>query len=262
MRCTRNCAISVRSCGSRKYGVWAMARHADVYADAQRLGNLLFERRRRHGEFPHRETVAAAEPDPRGRSAAAHAHAGGALAGAVEHGHAPHARYVRDARRGAGRPAGRPRPVRRDDRLRERLPAGSLSGRGRLDQRRPREPGALRQRGFQRDGPTDGALFASAMQDAARVGPWILAQCRRDALAPGGLGADVYASVDSGEIDRRRGRAARALAAFGGARHDRTRHRQRALLRSSTIPISGRCCTQTRRSLARRSKRRCGSSRR
>jgi cytochrome P450 len=38
------------------------------------------------------------------------------------------------------------------------------------------------------------------MEDAARVGPWILAQCRREALAPGGLGADVYASVDSGEI--------------------------------------------------------------
>jgi len=53
---------------------------------------------------------------------------------------------------------------------------------------------------FNADGPTDGALFLSAMKDAARVGPWILAQCRRDALAPGGLGADVYTSVDSGEI--------------------------------------------------------------
>jgi hypothetical protein len=52
---------------------------------------------------------------------------------------------------------------------------------------------------FNADGPPN-ALFLSAMQDAARVGPWILAQCRRDALAPGGLGADVYASVDSGEI--------------------------------------------------------------
>ena len=54
---------------------------------------------------------------------------------------------------------------------------------------------------FNADGPPDGELFQSAMRDAARVGPWILAQCRRDALAPGGLGADVYASVDSGEID-------------------------------------------------------------
>jgi hypothetical protein len=54
---------------------------------------------------------------------------------------------------------------------------------------------------FNADGPPDGALFLSAMKDAARVGPWILAQCRRDALAPGGLGADVYTSVDRGEID-------------------------------------------------------------
>jgi cytochrome P450 len=52
---------------------------------------------------------------------------------------------------------------------------------------------------FNADGPPN-ALFRSAMEDAARVGPWILAQCRREALAPGGLGADVYASVDSGEI--------------------------------------------------------------
>jgi len=52
---------------------------------------------------------------------------------------------------------------------------------------------------FNADGPPN-ALFLSAMQDAARVGPWILQQCRRDALAPGGLGADVYASVDAGEI--------------------------------------------------------------
>jgi cytochrome P450 len=52
---------------------------------------------------------------------------------------------------------------------------------------------------FNADGPPN-ALFRSAMEDAARVGPWILQQCRRDALTPGGLGADVYASVDSGEI--------------------------------------------------------------
>jgi cytochrome P450 len=52
---------------------------------------------------------------------------------------------------------------------------------------------------FNADGPPN-ALFLSAMQDAGRVGPWILQQCRREALAPGGLGADVYTSVDNGEI--------------------------------------------------------------
>jgi hypothetical protein len=52
---------------------------------------------------------------------------------------------------------------------------------------------------FNAIGP-DNALRTASMQDAARVGPWILAQCRRAALAPGGLGADIYVSVDRGEI--------------------------------------------------------------
>ena len=38
------------------------------------------------------------------------------------------------------------------------------------------------------------------MQDAARVVGWINAQCAREALAPDGLGAVVWAAVDSGEI--------------------------------------------------------------
>jgi cytochrome P450 len=52
---------------------------------------------------------------------------------------------------------------------------------------------------FNANGPRN-AHFESAMGDAARVGPWILEQCRRETLAPGGLGADVYVSVDRGEI--------------------------------------------------------------
>ncbi|MDX6338745.1 MAG: hypothetical protein QOG05_6085, partial [Streptosporangiaceae bacterium] len=34
----------------------------------------------------------------------------------------------------------------------------------------------------------------------AEVGAWIVAQCARDALTPGGLGARIYASVDDGTI--------------------------------------------------------------
>jgi cytochrome P450 len=52
---------------------------------------------------------------------------------------------------------------------------------------------------FNAVGPAN-ALFESANVDAARVGPWILAQCRREALSASGLGADVYESVDRGEI--------------------------------------------------------------
>jgi cytochrome P450 len=74
---------------------------------------------------------------------------------------------------------------------------------------------------FNADGPPN-ALFLSAMTDAARVGPWILEQCRRDALAPGGLGADVYASVDSGEIDA--GEAALLVRSLLSAGLDTTVH--------------------------------------
>lgn len=42
--------------------------------------------------------------------------------------------------------------------------------------------------------------FEASMQDAARVVGWINAQCAREALAPDGLGAIVWAGVDSGEI--------------------------------------------------------------
>jgi len=42
--------------------------------------------------------------------------------------------------------------------------------------------------------------FETSMRDAARVVGWITAQCAREALAPDGLGAVVWAAVDSREI--------------------------------------------------------------
>ncbi len=44
------------------------------------------------------------------------------------------------------------------------------------------------------------ALFAEAMANADPVREWIMAQCARKALAPDGLGAQVYAAVDAGEL--------------------------------------------------------------
>jgi cytochrome P450 len=44
------------------------------------------------------------------------------------------------------------------------------------------------------------AWYEELMSHAAEVGDWILAHCARDALAPAGLGATIYAAVDSGEI--------------------------------------------------------------
>lgn len=43
--------------------------------------------------------------------------------------------------------------------------------------------------------------FEAAMTDAARVVPWIDAQCAREALSRDGIGATVWAAVDSGEVD-------------------------------------------------------------
>jgi cytochrome P450 len=54
---------------------------------------------------------------------------------------------------------------------------------------------------FNANGPPN-ALFDSAIADAARVGPWILSQCMRESLSVDGLGAEVYTSVDTGEISR------------------------------------------------------------
>jgi cytochrome P450 len=42
--------------------------------------------------------------------------------------------------------------------------------------------------------------FEASMRDATRVVGWITAQCAREALSPDGLGAVVWAGVDSGEI--------------------------------------------------------------
>jgi cytochrome P450 len=52
---------------------------------------------------------------------------------------------------------------------------------------------------FNAFGPRN-ALFDAAFADAAPVIEWITAACQRDALGPGGLGAQIWAGVDRGEI--------------------------------------------------------------
>ena len=52
---------------------------------------------------------------------------------------------------------------------------------------------------FNAFGPRN-ALTSESLRQAAEVGAWIAAQCRREALAPGGLGARIYASTDDGTI--------------------------------------------------------------
>ena len=53
--------------------------------------------------------------------------------------------------------------------------------------------------GFNAFGPRN-ALFNEAMENAAGAVDWIMTNCRREALAPGGFGAQIYAAVDSDEL--------------------------------------------------------------
>jgi cytochrome P450 len=52
---------------------------------------------------------------------------------------------------------------------------------------------------FNAFGPRN-AHFAAAMAAAAKVVPYINAQCAREALSPDGIGATIWAAVDTGEI--------------------------------------------------------------
>ena len=52
---------------------------------------------------------------------------------------------------------------------------------------------------FNAFGPRN-AHFEEAMAEAAKVVPWINAQCAREALSPAGLGTIIWAAVDTGEI--------------------------------------------------------------
>lgn len=52
---------------------------------------------------------------------------------------------------------------------------------------------------FNAFGPRN-AHFHTAMSEAASVIPWITEACARDALAPGCMGAAIWAAVDTGEI--------------------------------------------------------------
>jgi cytochrome P450 len=44
--------------------------------------------------------------------------------------------------------------------------------------------------------------YRDLMQQAETVSGWIMARCRRDALAPDGIGAAIYAHADAGDIDQ------------------------------------------------------------
>lgn len=182
-----------------RYGIWAMARYAEVhealrdwatFCSSAGVGLSDFRR-----ETPWRPPSLLLEADP-----PEHSRARTAVARALT------PRTVRDLRAGFSRAA-------------IRL-AGEVAGRGTVDgvadiaEAFPLRvfaeavglagPGgeqllAYGNMAFNAFGPRNELTMASLRQ-ATEVGAWIAAQCTRDALTPGGLGARIYASVDDGTI--------------------------------------------------------------
>jgi cytochrome P450 len=182
-----------------RYGVWAMARHAEVahalsdwetFSSAAGVGLADFRK-----EPPWRPPSLLLEADPPAHSA---------VRKPVLHLMTPKTAQ-----------ALRPPFEAAAEALAEALVArGSFDGVGDLAEVYPirvfadavglpeegREP-LLRYAGmvFNAFGPRN-ALFEAAFADAAPVVEWITAVCQRDALRPGGFGAQVWEAVDRGDI--------------------------------------------------------------
>jgi 4-methoxybenzoate monooxygenase (O-demethylating) len=72
---------------------------------------------------------------------------------------------------------------------------------------------------FNAFGPRN-ALFEGSMTDLERLQAWVTQSCRREALAPNSLGAQIYAAADAGEITQ--DEAPRLVRAFLSAGLDTT----------------------------------------
>jgi len=182
-----------------RYGVWAMARYAEVhealrdyatFCSSAGVGLSDFRK-----EKPWRPPSLLLEADP-----PEHARARKAVARALS------PRTVRDLRRGFAREAARLAS--------ELLARGTVDGVPDIAEAFPlrvfaaavglAEPGgdqllAYGNMAFNAFGPRN-QLTTESLRQAAEVGAWIAGQCAREALAPGGLGARIYGSVDDGSI--------------------------------------------------------------
>ena len=182
-----------------RYGVWAMARYAEVhealrdyatFCSSAGVGLSDFRK-----EKPWRPRSLLLEADP-----PEHARARKAVARALS------PRTVRDLRGGFAREAARLAS--------ELLARGTVDGVPDIAEAFPlrvfaaavglAEPGgdqllAYGNMAFNAFGPRN-QLTTESLREAAEVGAWIAGQCAREALAPGGLGARIYGSVDDGSI--------------------------------------------------------------
>jgi 4-methoxybenzoate monooxygenase (O-demethylating) len=113
---------------------------------------------------------------------------------------------------------------------------------------------------FNAFGP-DNELRRTALANAAPVQAWILASCQREALAPGGFGAQIWEAADRGEITTSRHRcwcdrcSAPAWTPRSTASPTPCTHSRRT-------PISGSSSTPSRSWRSSSSTRRCAGNRR
>ena len=168
---------------------------------ARQLAGVPVGGRRRAVELPQREALAAAEPAAGGRPAQARRPAPGAAEGARPPVAAQAPGRLARRRRGAGRRgAGRGPGVRRRSAPGGRVPAAGVPRRRRHRAGRAGRtccPTATTR--STRSGRSND-LVAKGAPRVAELSAWVGAQCQRDALAPEGFGADIWAASDRGDI--------------------------------------------------------------
>jgi 4-methoxybenzoate monooxygenase (O-demethylating) len=75
------------------------------------------------------------------------------------------------------------------------------------------------------------------MANAAPIVSWIMSKCERTALAPGGLGAQIYAATDAGELTWRRLRRDPSLARVAFDEVLRFEAPVQTFFRTTTCPV-------------------------
>ncbi len=182
-----------------RYGIWAMARYSDVravlmdwqtFCSSAGVGLANFRT-----EKPWRPPSVVVEADP-----PLHSRTRGVLARVVSPGTLRRLEEIfeREAQRLVGDLVARGEFDAVTD-LAEAFPLKVFSDAMGLPEDGRHHLLAYSNIGFNAFGPRNW-LFNQAMADGANAVEWIMAKCQRDAFAPGGFGAAIYAAVDTAEL--------------------------------------------------------------
>ena len=160
---------------------------------AERSRHVLFQPRRRPERFRQGEAVAAAEPDPRGRSAGAYPHPRGAQPGAVADRDEADPRSLRRRRRRQGRRIAGAAQLRRHRRSGGSLSAVDLSRCARAEAGGPRASAALCGRRLQRIRTAQPAAPGARSSGRRRIRP----------MSPSSASATISRPADSAPASMR-----------------------------------------------------------